>query len=524
MKRKNTSLLFLGLILLSTLFLSCSKDDNPVEPKSQICFTVSGTNVTIENFWKNGSSYSKDIGGLLSFDQTVNINNETHTLSWQEISTDYQTHTVVSFKVTIDGVEYHYPRDKCGGGVEYLVKFKINGTQKTYKANCLTRNYPCGCYSSAVGSYPEQYNIFGSASVSSCQSQRDLIIIGLLHSESWSVEIQYYDENGNSFSFHIAPIDISILNTANNQFQAVIPGSASNGNGTKTISEISFLAENANCPEPEVPQYLTHNTGNLHVSILENGNIGYLKTKDEDWGEGIVFKSNASAIYASGIIYGTAERGYVDGLIGSFNVNDVLSTETQFSGFTSLPEWDQIAHAKYNDYSAENPYHVEIDQTSYSNTGDNFVIIKYSFSSNNSLAGFYAGIFADWDVGGSGAYNKNKGGYDDERDMAYQFVGDGSADQSYYGIVALSGLSGAKITDQAVGGSARDSSFNWITTYDNEEIKFQNDYRMWIGSGPFNINFGNDAEVYFAFVAGDNLNDLKTSADAAILKYSTQFK
>ena len=268
------------------------------------------------------------------------------------------------------------------------------------------------------------------------------------------------------------------------------------------------------------PLYLTHNTGDFKMSIFWDGSIGHLSSMTA-LGEGCEFKNNSDALYAGGLIFGTKSAGYVNGNQASLGiVNDFINIESIHTVTSMDPEIDYISETAYNDNNAAAPYGVSVSQEALSKSGDEFVILKFGFTpTSSSLKYFYAGIFADWDVGAADGYSKNLGGYDQSRNLAYQYINDRSPDPNYYGIVALSGMAGAKIAADTGGVTMRETALQRISTFENDTITEIGDYRMWIGSGPFTLKQGNTKFVYFAFVAGTDLANLQANADAAAQKY-----
>jgi photosystem II stability/assembly factor-like uncharacterized protein len=266
------------------------------------------------------------------------------------------------------------------------------------------------------------------------------------------------------------------------------------------------------------PSYLTHNTGDYKISIFQDGSFGHLSSLIT-LGEGCQYKNNVDALFASGLIFGTQSAGFVNGNQASLDiVNDFTNTEPIHEVTSLDPEMDYISETAYNDNGAIIPYGVSVHQKAFSNAGDEFVILEFGFTSaSSSLDDFYAGIFADWDVGAGEGYLKNLGGYDQSRNLAYQYVSDGAPDPNYYGVVALSGMVGAKVTTE--GGAMRETALQRISTFENETITEIGDYRMWIGSGPFTLTQGVTKYVSFAFVAGTDLANLQANADAAAQKY-----
>jgi len=265
--------------------------------------------------------------------------------------------------------------------------------------------------------------------------------------------------------------------------------------------------------------YLAHNTGNFEMGIYNEGSIG--TSNAHLTGPGISWKGDNGA-FVGGVIFGSGQSGYINGLLGSFNsvdnslVTDLVNIESDFaSGFTSTEEFDQVARAVYSDGLAARPYNVNIIQYSYTNTGDNFGFIRYGFvnKSDETLPDFHAGIFLDWDIG---AYQDNHGGYALEENLVYEY---GIQDSHYFGIAALDGLSGMKVTpaygELGDGDQIRAVSMQWLCTQDTTPITQNDDLRSWTGSRLGTIAPGDTVWTTFAIVAGDDLSQIKANASAA---------
>jgi hypothetical protein len=135
----------------------------------------------------------------------------------------------------------------------------------------------------------------------------------------------------------------------------------------------------------------------------------------------------------------------------------------------------------------------------------------------------FIGIFADWDVGVDG-FDLNLGGIDLTRNLVYQFQAGGTEDANYYGIIALNGIAGVKLTAFNGESAIRDSAFTWISTLDPVISTSPQDYRSFIGSGPFSISYTDTATADFCVVAGSDLNGLLANTDEAIQKYTALLK
>ncbi len=262
--------------------------------------------------------------------------------------------------------------------------------------------------------------------------------------------------------------------------------------------------------EPQA--FLTHTPGDLNASIFNNGYVGSTSTV----GDGVIWKGQ-NGLYSGGLIFGTATVGSVNGLIPSFSIDgDLLNVNSNFAaGFTSDSNFDQVTTAVLNDSGAPVPYGMEIVQNSYSNTGEEFMIIRYGFvnKSGAAVSDLYAGITIDWDIAD---YLTNLGGYSLPENMVYQYDNAGY----YYGMSVLdkNEFSGARVTLDSPAPDARTGSFEFITTLDVNSVTDPGDYRTWLGAGPFSANVGDTVWATFAVVAGDDLQGLRDNAYAASQK------
>jgi hypothetical protein len=264
---------------------------------------------------------------------------------------------------------------------------------------------------------------------------------------------------------------------------------------------------------------LEHNTGNLRVGIFNDGSIGADNVTFA--GPGVSWKGQNGA-FTGGLIFGSTQRGRVNGLMGflpNASVYDVQNVASDFAaGFQAGAGFNQTTNATLNDAGAPLPYGVEILQRSYSNTGEDFVIMRYGFvnQSGGELTDFFAGIHIDWDIGSA---TTNSGGYALEENLVYNFdLGPGP---NYYGIAALNGLSGMMTTTFGSNANTlRGDAFAYLATIDANPIGNAGDYRSWAGTGPFDIAAGDTAWVTFALVAGDDLSNIRANARSAATKAS----
>ncbi len=259
---------------------------------------------------------------------------------------------------------------------------------------------------------------------------------------------------------------------------------------------------------PEAQLALNHTPGDLNAAIYNDGFIG---TEGSGFtGSGVTWRG-VNGLFSGGLIFGSSVQASVNGHVPSLGLNtDVVNVTSDFAaGFESTADFDQVTTAYLNDEGAVTPYDVQIIQRSYSNTGDDYVFIRYGFvnESGAELTDFYSGIFVDWDVDNFGT---NVGGVE----TGYQLVYTRDLGDAYYGFASMDGLSGARATTDGATATARTDSYTFITTFD-ETAPDSGDVRTWGGTSIGNIAAGDTAWVTWAMVAGDDLAQIQANAAAA---------
>jgi hypothetical protein len=258
---------------------------------------------------------------------------------------------------------------------------------------------------------------------------------------------------------------------------------------------------------------LTHNTGTLEVTTIENGYIG---NDHSGMYGGVVFNGNQNAMPGSagaGLIFGRNGEGH--GNYGS--IFEEFYNDIPIAGF--FPHTFFTQYAYYTVALTGDP-DSKTFMESFSNTGHDFVFLRATLSDNTTnIDDIYPGIFADWDVGN---FNLNRGGYDNERNLFYMYENGGAGDASYYGIMGIA-IDGVPMAPNAMRGTITDSiAWNYWALYDLmtstvfDTITTDGDYRMYSCFGPFSFPAGSTLVVDVAIVAGTSLSDLLANADDAI--------
>jgi len=288
---------------------------------------------------------------------------------------------------------------------------------------------------------------------------------------------------------------------------------------TILISSLSFGQE------PEL--FLVHTPGDLNVAIFNTGAIGTEPVGGT--GPGITWKGE-QGLFMGGILFGADSLKGVpqavpgaQGMFGSFTsggmpvINDMATLASDFtSGFTSDANFNQISEAVIVDLNITVPSTLPYSQYTYSNTGDDFVFIRYKLNNNlgvDILRG-YTGIGIDWDIGD---WANNSGGYALDNSLVYQYDAN-DPNSAYFGIVALDdSLGGVRATPESAFPDVRLTIFDWMKTID-PIIMPNGDFRSYISTGGGNLSFQDSVWFTFAIVAGDNLQQITQNAIDASVK------
>jgi len=248
---------------------------------------------------------------------------------------------------------------------------------------------------------------------------------------------------------------------------------------------------------------LTHNTGTLEVTIIDNGYIG-----DDATGAygGVVFNGNPNAIFTAGIIVGA--NGAAWGNLGSFSIEDFFNF-IPITGFYSNTYFNEITYHTITDIITDSKGII----ASLSKNDQDFVFLRVGMYHNTSAFTAYLGIFADWDIGNS---LLNRGGYDPSRNLFYMYENGGGNDTNYYGIVGIN-MDNNTIRGTIIGDFiwAREIAFGYMTSTTFDPITADGDYRMFISVGPLSAAPGDTVRADYAIVAGTSLADLQTNSDEA---------
>ncbi len=158
------------------------------------------------------------------------------------------------------------------------------------------------------------------------------------------------------------------------------------------------------------------------------------------------------------------------------------------------------------------PLGVEVVERAYAREGDAFIVLDLTVTNTTDgrLDGLYVGLFADWDVGDA---SENLGGFDPAANLLYVYDDSGTS-TTYFGLAALGEADVAGWT-LATDEDATDASLFEGLTALGEELEEPQDARTVVGVGPFDLAAGDSAQARFAMLAGESLEAITASAQAA---------
>lgn len=283
------------------------------------------------------------------------------------------------------------------------------------------------------------------------------------------------------------------------------------------IITLIFCANNfAQTPEPL--KSLTHTTNFIQATVWNDGFIGQ---NPVDGRSGTFSWKGTEGISTAGIVYGTTSVGTVIGSYGEAvnYIDDWRNVESNFAGgFTEeiigSVFFDQVSKTKINDSGVPNQSYglgFNVLQKSYSKSDENVIFFRYGFinTTGEDIADLYVGHTTDWNIG---SYHSNAGGIEPSLNLTYISRTDSTG--PYFGVVAIDSLIGCKFSN-AIPANIRVETFNYISIFD-PTIPTSGDLSTVGGTYVDNIVKEDTAWVTFAYIAGDNLSDLKINAQKAI--------
>lgn len=209
--------------------------------------------------------------------------------------------------------------------------------------------------------------------------------------------------------------------------------------------------------------------------------------------------------------------------LGQWSVVDAWDFEWRTTSGGSLvilepgPFADEEGSAEYEDMSGR----VRVRQHSYAwdaAPDEDYIILAYTVVNTSGLRqdSMLIAHRTDFDVmGDHGGAMTDKSGFDSSRALAYMWD---SSSTVHAGVSILSG-------------AYRGYHTGWRTYNDSDKYYIMDlpgadsitptwdDYGIWLSAGPYQVDAGDSLDVAFAFLAGEDIEDLQANADQALARW-----
>lgn len=281
----------------------------------------------------------------------------------------------------------------------------------------------------------------------------------------------------------------------------------------------------------------------VSTSLPNNGKFGF-RDFDGNRGIGFVFQE-IPLLFEMGLIMGTSENDISSTVRGEkpqgseqITVDDDFVSRSpllsQSPGERSVFE----VFGSFDNDRANNSTKVNVDFRSLvfaEDPNDQYVIMEYDIQNidTTDINNYYIGLFADWDIG-----SRDSSDWNSDYRLGYIF-NTNFTDTLFAGIQALTGEpnyfpinNNPDIAGTPFGiydGFSNTEKFKCLSsgesvlTHSNTPKEEGNDMSHTVGSGPYNIPVGGSIKVAFAIHAGENLEDILRSAEAADKMYNQAF-
>jgi len=287
-----------------------------------------------------------------------------------------------------------------------------------------------------------------------------------------------------------------------------------------------------------------HDVGDFVFTLSNFGQYGLAdRSFNPLGGKGWIYPGDgANHLYEAALLIGTGPDRISDGARGE-------DGKTPQQDFEALPDGDlsietpgmladQEGSCRFSDARAESPLGLEITQRSFAYDdpdNDGFLILLYNLKNTavGPLQNAFVGLFFDWDIS-AGSPDDDEVGYDPVLSIYYQFDEESDIRLS---VVPLSGLSHFLnpidntltlydgFSDQEkfefLSGQVYQKIGQQLATGEESEASTseQKDWSQMVSLGPISLAPQESAEVAFAIVGGQGLDEFRANVTAAQVKY-----
>ncbi|MDQ3394052.1 MAG: S8 family serine peptidase [Bacteroidota bacterium] len=283
------------------------------------------------------------------------------------------------------------------------------------------------------------------------------------------------------------------------------------------------------------PSYLTLDKGGLGFTVASDGNLGI--NNDYNYlGNGITY-NNQRILEQVGVIIASAPDKVLNNVIRNFDYGirdrDFASTENiKYYGDSEAPVDARSAFQPLS--GSTNFIGLNVDQKVLSWDGPadkKFVIVEYHITntSGSVIENLKTGIFANWDIN---TKSNNTALWDEANKLGYVY--DKLQNNIYAGVSLLTPQNPTyyAIDQHNLNGNTasfgsdftRENKFKTLTSgtsiLEAGKVGNGNNVSHTVGATIGLLKVGESAKIAFAFVAGDNLEDIQASVQQALRKYT----
>ncbi len=293
-----------------------------------------------------------------------------------------------------------------------------------------------------------------------------------------------------------------------------------------------------------LPTYGSLSVNNIETTVTNIGRLGYADSEQLGQGIGFKYQGGASLLFEGAILAGNSLNHVSNAVRGAF-VNNQMVYDKDFTiasgGDLRInrpgARTDEESLGIFEDKAATTPMNVRITQETFAASRapyEDVILLRYTVENLNAteLSNFYFGYFFDWDVGTSATTDVAE--YDAERRLGYCY-NTGAGTKTYAGMSLIEGANPsfrAIYNNQNATGNPSWGIYDGFTDVEKWESLLggvsitkagPEDVSYVIGSGPHTIPANGKVTLGFALLAGTNLQDLQTNADAAVQFWNELF-
>lgn len=283
------------------------------------------------------------------------------------------------------------------------------------------------------------------------------------------------------------------------------------------------------------PAFLTLGNGGLEFTVASNGNLG-INNDYNFQGSGLTYR-NQRILEQVGMIVSTGPSKVLNNVIKNF---DYGMRDADFYSTENIKYYDDSeaildARSGFQPTTGSTNYiGLNIDQKVLAWKGPSdqeFVILEYRISniSGSDITNFNTGVFANWDINDK---NKNIALWDATHKLGYVY--DKLNKNIFAGISLLTSQDPNYFALDQQSYNGNTSTFGSDFTRENKYHTLANgtsqveagvhgsgnDISHTIGATIGNLKNGESIKVAFAFVAGENLEDLRENVQQALKRYN----